>query len=112
MPTNARLSRAQCSILLKIPSLQVVFNSLGTLKCTKGIESNGISIITGSKQQKKAVVRNKLRRRLFTIFCNFYKNSEKPLLCMLYVSKQSYMMSFEVLEKECNALLTKAQKNT
>jgi ribonuclease P protein component len=113
MPTKARLTRAECSTLLTTPSLQVVFNSLGTLKFVKTVSNKGISIITGSKQQKKAVIRNKLRRRLYTLFCQFYNNSEKtPVIAMLYVSKHSYTFTYDVLEKEFNALLTKAQKNT
>jgi len=113
MPTTARLTRAQCSDLLKNPSLKGVFNRLGTLKYIKSDINKGFCVVTGSKQQKKAVKRNKIRRQLYTIFSTIYKNNDKtPIIAMLHVSKHSYGMSFEELFKECNDLLTKAQKNT
>jgi len=113
LPTTARLTRAQCSELLKNPSIKGVFNRLGTLKYIKTDTNKGFCVITGSKQQKKAVKRNKIRRQLYTIFSIFYKNKDKsPIIAMLYVSKQSYLMSYDELSKECNDLLTKTQKNT
>ena len=92
----------------------MVFSSLGTLKYTKNTTNKGLSVITGSKQQKKAVLRNKLRRQLYTIFRNYYNNPvNTPLVVgMFYVSKHSYGMSFEELNIQFCALLTKAQKNT
>ena len=113
MPTNARLTRAQCSTLLKTPSLRVVFNSLGTIKFIKNTDNKGISVIISSKLIKKAVIRNKMRRRLYTIFCNFYKNKDiQPISGMIYVSRHSVLMSFEELERNFNDLLKKTQKNT
>jgi len=120
LPTTARLTRAQCSELLKNPTIKSVFNRLGTLKYTKSVDNKGnpggkygLSVITGSKQQKKAIKRNKIRRQLYTIFSNINKNKDiSPIIAMLYVSKHSYLMSFEELSKECNDLLKKTQKTT
>ena len=111
LPATARLTRAQCSELLKNPQLLVVFNRLGTLKYLSGLENNGFSIITGSKAQKKAVLRNKLRRQLYSLFAKYYKNgSKKPIIGMLYVSKAVYELSFSELSLIFNDLLAKTQK--
>ncbi|MFZ4500118.1 MAG: ribonuclease P protein component [Minisyncoccia bacterium] len=111
LPATARLTRAQCSELLENPKLLVVFNRLGTLKYVPTLENKAFSVITGSKAQKKAVLRNKLRRRLYSLFSTYYKtNPKKPIIGMLYASKASYELSFSELSLIFNDLLAKTQK--
>ncbi|HEY0980412.1 MAG TPA: ribonuclease P protein component [Candidatus Paceibacterota bacterium] len=111
LPATARLTRAQCSELLKNPKLLVVFNRLGTLKYLLNVEMKGFSVITGSKAQKKAVLRNKLRRQLYSLFAQYYKDeAKKPISGMLYVSKGVYELSFSELSLIFNDLLAKTQK--
>lgn len=111
LPATARLSRAQCSELLENPKLLVVFNRLGTLKYLSGVENKGFSIITGSKAQKKAVLRNKFRRQIYSLFAKYYKDdSKKPIIGMVYVSKSAYELSFSELTLIFNDLLAKTQK--
>ena len=106
LPSNERLTRAQCFSLLSNTNLLVVFNRLGTLKYLPS-STIGLSVITGSKQEKKAVARNKLRRRLYSIFS---KQLVKNLTGMVYVSKHAYSMSFDELTTLFNDLLAKTQK--
>lgn len=120
LPATARLTRAQCSEFLKNPAIQSVFNRLGTLKYVKSVDNkgnsggiSGLSIITGSKIQKKAIRRNKIRRQIYAIFNQYSKSTEvTDCIAMLYVSKQSYLMSFDELAQHFYELLKKTQKNT
>ena len=111
LPSSQRLSRQQISEFLINKGVKTVFNPLGTLKYTTS-SSKGFTVITGSKQQKKAVLRNKLRRQLYTLFS---KSEKTSILGMLYVSKQVYSMSYSDLKQYLYALLEKTssehQKN-
>jgi ribonuclease P protein component len=111
LPATVRLSRAQCSELLENPKLLVVFNRLGTLKYVSNLKNKAFSVITGSKAQKKAVLRNKLRRQIYSLFEKYYKNEpKKPIIGMLYVSKGVYELPFSELSLIFNDLLEKTQK--
>lgn len=109
LPSNKRLSRSQITSLLLNQGLKVVFNRIGTLKYIQNLENQGFSVVTGSKSQKKAVLRNKLRRQIYTIF---NKNKDiSPIQGILYTSKQAYDMSYEDLSLNFHALLQKTAKN-
>jgi ribonuclease P protein component len=104
LPSNTRLSRSEVTNLLSTAGVKVVFNRLGTLKYVKSIENKGFSVVTGSKAQKLAVRRNKIRRQLYTLF-----GQNKPeIQGILYVSKQAYEMSFDQLVFNFNELSKKA----
>jgi ribonuclease P protein component len=112
LPSNQRLSRDQVTSFLKSPEIKVIFNRLGTLKYlnqSNNVHStNTITVITGSKQQKKAVLRNKIRRQIYTAFRkNPYNISIEG---MLYVSKQSYELSYQEITDLLHALLSKIEK--
>jgi ribonuclease P protein component len=119
LPSNQRLTRQQFTDFLKNPEIKVVFNPLGTFKYIKkesGLRNgkpdsfSDLSVVTGSKYQKKAVLRNKMRRRLYTIF---HKNPYNISISgVFYVSKQSYELSYEQLKDYFYALLSKIEKNT
>lgn len=112
LPSSERLTRAQCSLLLIDPQIRVVFNRIGTLKYRYNTTNKGLSVVTGSKQQKSAVRRNTIRRQLYAIFTEYYKNTARvPVTGMLYVSKQVYDLSFEELRSLFNDLMAKTQKN-
>jgi RNase P protein component len=116
LPSNQRLSRDQVTSFLKSPEIKVIFNRLGTFKyCISPKLSNEggpgqsiITVITGSKQQKRAVLRNKIRRQIYTAFRkNPYNISIEG---MLYVSKQSYELSYQEITDLLHALLSKIEK--
>ncbi len=104
LPSFMRLTRSQCNEIVKDHS--VVFNRLGTLKYT--FKNKGLSVIVSSKNEKKAVRRNKLKRRLYSIY--FQQNVS--IQAMLYVSKHAYSMEFNELKNLFHDLLAKTQKNT
>ena len=110
LPSKQRLTRQQFTEILKNPEIKVVFNRLGTFKYLDQLNSRDfeITIITGSKNQKKAVLRNKLRRQLYTVFRNNPYNIN--ISGVLYVSKQSYTFSYQELKDHFYALLSKIQK--
>ena len=119
LPSSQRLSRQQVTALLSNPDIQVVFNRLGTFKYltqfNSGTLNNScITIVAGSKQQKKAVLRNKARRRLYSIF-NLYQKEYptfSPINGIVYVSKYVYDMSYQEIKDTFYALLSKIKKNT
>ncbi len=100
LPSKKRLTREQFNIVITSSTIKTVYNRLGTLKYlpTKG----GISVVTSGKNEKSAVIRNKLRRRIYTLFAE-----NTTLSGVLYVSKQSYRYSFEEIKSLYDDLFKK-----
>jgi len=73
------------------------------------VTNTGLTVVTGSKNQKKAVLRNKVRRQLYSLYRQY---EQKSLTGMLYVSKQVYDMSYSELKTNFYGLLEKISKNT
>ncbi len=111
LPSNQRLNRQQITIFLADPTTKVVFNRIGTLKYRKTPTNSALSVVTGSKNQKKAVLRNKARRQLYSLFRQYMlKNKDNmPLQGMVYVSKHIYGMSFNEIKANFYALLEKSR---
>jgi ribonuclease P protein component len=105
LPSNKRLTRQQVRNFLINPDIKVVFNRLGTLKYLKTGSDPIFTVVTGAKNQKKAVLRNKIRRQIYSLFAQY---GEKAFIGMLYVSKQSYEMPYKDLKANFYALLEKA----
>lgn len=100
-----RLSRSAFKELLKKPELLVVYNPIGTLKFIPHTTLS-CSVVTSSRHEKRAVVRNRLRRRIYAII-----QKEHPTLCgILYVSKTSYALEYTHLRDLLHDLLKKTKK--
>ena len=82
----------------------VVYNRLGTLKYIPG--TSQLTVVTSSKAEKKAVVRNKLRRRIYTAF----GLARPSIQGVLYVSKQSYTMTHNDVYTLLHELISKATR--
>ncbi len=108
LPSSQRLSRQQITALLADPQIKVVFNRIGTLKYRLS-PGYALSVVTGSKNQKKAVLRNKLRRQLYSLA---RIENTPEMEGILYVSKQIYDLSFQELKDAFHALLSKTAKNS
>jgi ribonuclease P protein component len=107
LPSKKRLSRIQFEAFASFKEQKVVFNRLGTLKYK---ESNEMlcSVVTSSKHEKRAVVRNKLRRRIYFLF----GQNPLSLVMVLYVSKQSYTMEYSDIKILFHELIQKIQKHS
>lgn len=107
LPFTARFSRSQFKEFLLNKGIFVVFNRLGTLKFLPS-EATYMSVVTSSKAEKHAVVRNTLRRRIYAVI-----SSKKPSIQgIVYVSKQSYGFTFDEVKNLTLDLLAKAEKGT
>jgi len=84
-----------------------VYNDLGTLKFLKS-DSKKISIVISSKSQKRAVLRNKLKRRVYSIFSKI----DLKINGILYTSKKSTTMEFENIKNLTNDLIEKTKRIT
>ena len=113
LPSYQRLSRSQVTALVSNPEIKVIFNRIGTLKYINST-TRAFTVVTGSKQQKKAVLRNKIRRQLYSIFDAYYQNTQKNLYIksILYISKQVYTMSYQEIQENLYVLLSKIDKNS
>lgn len=109
LPSKKRLSRDLFTLFLSSKDIKTIFNNLGTLKYKKSNE-NRASIIISSKNEKRAVYRNKLRRRLYSLFADYFKKSDHSNHYILYTSKQSINMSLEEIKNLFNELLKKITK--
>lgn len=104
LPTTNRLSRAGFTAFTNRSDLKTVYNRLGTLKFTAG--TTKFTVVTSGKHEKRAVVRNKLRRRVYSQI-----SVKKPSITgVLYASKQSYTLSFDEIKTLLDRLLQDAQK--
>lgn len=100
-----RFTKEQFSALLSQEGVLVVYNELGTLKYKKG--NPRFAVVTSGKNEKRAPLRNKVRRRLYTLF-----SQEKPGFSgILYVSKKSYGFSFEQTKRAVQELFKKASSS-
>ena len=104
LPSSARLSRTEFTAFLAQKGVFGVYNNLGTLKFS--FEHKGFAVVTSSKAQKRAVVRNKLRRRIYSL----YKQNGCSFGGILYVSKQSYTMEYDQIAGYFDELLAKMHK--
>lgn len=104
LPSSQRLSRRQFQEFLTNKGLFVIYNRLGTLKYIPGTPQ--LSVVTSSKAEKKAVVRNKLRRRIYTAFAL----AKPSIQGVLYVSKQSYTMTHNEVRTLLHELIGKATR--
>ncbi len=109
LPSTQRLTRQQVTDFLKSPAIKVVFNRAGTFKYIPS-DFPLLTIVTGSKNQKKAVLRNTLRRRLYSLFTQY--KGLKSIQGIVYVSKQAYDMSYEDLSRYFYSLLEQSTKNS
>ncbi len=105
LPSKERLNRREFNETLK-NRVSVIFNNIGTLKYIIG-EKKALSVVTSSKHEKKAVLRNKLRRRIYNLFKNYGQN----LTGIMYTSSKSYGMPYEELKKLVHELFDKISKN-
>lgn len=103
LPSKERLPRREFKEILENKGLIVIFNKLGTLKYLPSLKTK-LSIITSGKHEKSAVKRNKLRRRLYTLFRGMKVQG------LLYTAKNAYTLSFDELKRLTNDLSTKSTK--
>jgi ribonuclease P protein component len=108
LPSKERFSRLEFSNFLENKGILVVYNRLGTLKYLPISPTTRFSVITSSKHEKKAVARNKFRRRVYSLV----HKAQLPLHGVLYTAKQSYSLTYPEITHLFNELLTKSQKNT
>lgn len=109
LPSKKRLSRAQFGVFLKNKDTKTVFNKLGTLKYQKSSQ-NRASVVISSKQQKSAVKRNTLKRRLYSLFEEYFKKSKDLNNYILYTSKQSQELNFGEIKELFYAFFKKNTK--
>ena len=94
------IGRQELSTLLK-GDLKTVFNASGTIKYKQGI--GRIVVVVSSKQEKRAVYRNKIKRRARAIFI-----SEKiPHDVVFYPSKKSLVMPYPEFKVHFHELIKK-----
>lgn len=107
LPSNKRLNRRDFLEILSTPGHIIVYNKLGTLKFVKNNQP-ALSVVISSKNEKKAVKRNLLKRRIYKIFAD----QKVDLRGILYVSKNSSNFSFPEIKELFNDLILKIKKNS
>jgi ribonuclease P protein component len=108
LPSKQRLSRLEFNDFLAQKGVSVVFNSLGTLKFIKTPE-NKASVVISSKNEKKAVLRNKLKRRVYKVFSGCFTRLSGYQF-VLYASKQATKMDYKQVNELLDELIKKATK--
>lgn len=109
LPSQKRLSRSQFTQFLVSKDIKTVFNNIGTLKYQKSLTSQA-SIVISAKHEKRAVYRNKLRRRLYGIFHEYFKTDNSPNQYILYISKHAPTLEYTELKNLLYELFKKITK--
>lgn len=109
LPSTKRLSRYIFTAFLASPGIKTVFNPLGTLKYKEGSGFRA-SVVISSKYEKRAVSRNKLRRRLYSLFEQYIKDFGGTSEYILYTSKQAPKLDYTQIKVLFNELLKKTTK--
>lgn len=107
LPSNKRLDRNSFKSLSESRNINTVFNRIGTLKYVKNTDKYRFSVVISSKKEKIAVKRNKLKRRIYSIFENYYKNNNNFIHGILFLSKDAYLMEFSSLKTYIYEILDK-----
>lgn len=104
LPKQNHLSRILWETLKKKQGSRSVFNTLGTLKYYPK-DTTHLAVVVSSKHEKKAVSRNKLKRRINTIFSKNYKTLKGVFI--VFPSKQAYNLSYEAIRQQAEELFNK-----
>lgn len=105
LPSNERLTRREITEILSNKGIFVVYNQLGTLKYNISTKP-GLSVVTSGKHEKTAVKRNKIRRRIYTLF----RSHKENIRGVMYISKNSYTLQYSEIQKLFHGLLAKISK--
>ena len=86
-----------------------VFNKGGTFKYLK--KESKFSVVVSSKHCKKAVKRNKIKRRVYAIISDLIKKDPSHLSGIFYLSKLSYTLPYNTLKEYIEELYYRAYEN-
>lgn len=98
------LSRVLWNTLKKTKGVKTTFNSLGTLKVYPK-ETLYFCVVVSSKHEKKAVKRNRLKRRLSSLFKE--KSTVSKDIFIVFPSKKAYDLSYEETKELFSDLFSK-----
>ena len=107
LASSKRISRRDFKKILENKGIFVVYNKLGTLKYLPS-QSIMFAVVTSSKHERSAVVRNKVRRRIYSLV----QELKPSIQGVFYVAKSSYQLSFQETKDLIIDVFTKAQKRT
>lgn len=108
VPKNNRINRENFEKVMKKGGF--VNSSLFSLRFTKKLEkSTCFSIVVAKKIAKTAVLRNKIRRRAYSILKKLTRNLESPYFIILFSKKGVETASFEETRTDIESLLKKAK---
>jgi ribonuclease P protein component len=106
LPSKQRLSRTDFTAFVAQKDVRSVYNQLGTLKYRKNPVYQ-VSIVISSKHEKRAIYRNTLKRRLYSLFRLHTKNSLTNGQYVLYCSKQASKLPYSDVKALFDELLKK-----
>lgn len=86
-----------------------VHSPLFSMTVYKNDESTRVSVVVSKKTAKTAVVRNKIRRRMYEAMKPFMDRITKTSLIVIYPKKEVSTIRFNVLKKEIETTLSKGK---
>lgn len=91
LPKAQRLDRAA---IASFPKKNIaIYSDFASLRAVSA-QKFGLAVVVSSKHEKKAVVRNRVRRRIYSIFGAAHKEKLIPFQILFYVSKKGYSASY------------------
>lgn len=109
LPKKNKLDRVQFAKFVGLNPLSV-FNRGGTLKYLP--QGDLFSVVVSSKHCRRAVARNRAKRRAYSVFQALKKEYIAPLSGILYLSKHAYLLPFSEFETLLKDLFRRAHANS
>ncbi len=106
LPKKRRIQRSDFGQILKTG--KSVSSSFVSLKYGRvALPQSSFSVVVSKAVSKKAVERNKLRRRIYSIITKLKNRVTPGYQAAFFVKKEAAALSFKKLEQEISALLSK-----
>lgn len=106
LPKKKRLTKS--SFNLVIDEGKPFHTSVATLRIREMAENSQFSISIPKKVSKSAVVRNKVKRKVFSIIKDIYPDLQKNVMGIIIMKQGSDKLDFDVLTKEIINLFVKS----
>jgi ribonuclease P protein component len=105
LPKKKRLNKSSFNIV--IDEGKPFHSTIATLRLKETTENSQFSISIPKKVSKSAVVRNKMKRKVFSIIKELYPDLQKKVMGIIIMKPNSDKLDFETLEKEIINLFVK-----
>lgn len=104
-----RLKKSDFDVLRKFKKKVFSSSNFNLKLYYSNFNPSRFAVVVSSKVLKKAVDRNKIKRRVKSVFINNSESLKKGFAVIVYPSKKTINMSFKEMEQELLSLIKKSE---